>query len=253
MVRSIRHWCLATRIAREEPKTRSRLLYPTELGGKLFSDDGWDPYLEDDATLWLLHWNLASEGTRAATWYWAFNQFQEYTFNRTVMVESLIRDIESIGWSSISQSTLKRDIDCFIHSYLRRKSPKTGIDESIECPLTNLDILVQEPDSERFRFRIGPKESLPPAIFAYTLVEFWKSINYDKSVLELRDILRAQGSPGIVFKLDQDTVLNYLDSLGSITSGLIFFEDTPLVRRVVKLKDLPDDPIFLLREYYSGK
>lgn len=253
MVRSICHWCLATRMVEEEPRSRSRILHPTELGKKLLTDGGWDPYLEDDATLWLLHWNLASKDTRAATWYWAFNQFQEYTFNRILMVESLMRDIHSIGWSGISPSTFKRDVDCFIHSYLGRKAPKTSIDESIECPLVNLEILVQEPDSERFRFKVGPKESLPPAIFAYALIKFWESINHNKSVLELRDILRAQGSPGLVFKLDQETVLNYLDSLNDLTSGLIFFEDTPLVRRVVKLKDLPDDPIFLLRDYYSDK
>ena len=253
MVRSIRHWCLATRMAEEEPGSRSRLLHPTELGKNLLLDSGWDPYLEDDATLWLIHWNLASEGTRTATWYWAFNQFQEYAFNKILMIESLVRDIESIGWSGVSPSTLKRDVDCFIQSYLGRKSQKTGIDESIECPLTNLGILIQEPDSERLRFRMGPKESLPPAIFAYALVAFWKAMNRSKSTLELRDILRSQGSPGLVFKLDQETVLNYLDSLNELTSGLMFFEDTPLIRRVVKLKDFPNDPLFLLKDYYGGE
>ena len=253
MVRSIRHWCLATRMAEEKFGSRLRLLHPTELAKSLLSDSGWDPYLEDDATLWLIHWNLASEGTRAATWYWAFNQFHEYTFNRILMVDSLARDIQSIGWSSISFSTLKRDVDCFVQSYLGSKSQKTGIDNSIECPLTNLDILIQEPDGERLRFRMGPKESLPPAIFAYALVMFWNATNHNKSTLELRDILRSQGSPGLVFKLDQETVLNYLDSLNELTEGLMFFEDTPLVRRVVKLEDLPEDPIFLLEDYYCGE
>ena len=65
MVRSIRHWCLATRVAEEERGTRLRRLRVTELGNRLLSDNGWDPYLEDDATLWLIHWNLASAGTRA--------------------------------------------------------------------------------------------------------------------------------------------------------------------------------------------
>ena len=68
MVRSIRHWCLATRVAEEEAGTHSRCLRPTDLGNRLLSDEGWDPFLEDDATLWLLHWKLASKGTRAATW-----------------------------------------------------------------------------------------------------------------------------------------------------------------------------------------
>lgn len=253
MVRSIRHWCLATRVAEEAPNSRSRLLHPTELGEKLLSDNGWDPFLEDDATLWLIHWNLASAGTRAATWYWAFSQFQEYAFTKTIMTESLARDIQSIGWSNVSPSTLKRDVDCFVQTYLSRKSEKAGIDDIIECPLTGLNILIQEPDSERLRFRVGPKESLPPAIFAYALIQFWNLTNHDKRTLELREILRSQGSPGLIFKLDQETALSYLDRLKEVTSGLMLFEDTPLVRRIAKLDGLPNDPTFLLEKYYGGK
>lgn len=253
MVSSIRHWCLATRVAEEDSHTRTRLLRPTELGKELLKDNGWDPFLEDDATLWLIHWNLASAGTRAATWYWAFSQFQEYAFTKATIVESLARDMQSIGWSTVSLSTLKRDVDCFVQSYLSRKSEKARIDDIIECPLTNLNILIQEPDSERLRFRVGPKESLPPAIFAYALIQFWNSTNYNKSTLELRDVLRSQGSPGLIFKLDQETSLSYLDKLKEITSGLLIFEDTPLVRRVVKIDSLPKDPMFLLENYYGSK
>jgi len=253
MVRSIRHWCLATRVAEEEPNSRSRLLRPSKLGEKLFGENGWDPFLEDDATLWLIHWNLASAGTRAATWYWSFSQFQEYAFTKTTMVESLAKDVQSIGWSTVSLSTLKRDVDCFVQTYLPRKSEKVGIDDVIECPLTSLNILIQEPDSERLRFRVGPKETLPPAIFAYALIQFWNGTNSGKRTLEFREILRSQGSPGLVFKLDQETSLSYLDRLKEVTSGLLIFEDTPLVRRIVKLDSLLNDPMFLLEKYYGGE
>ena len=51
MVQSIRHWCLATRVLEEELKTRSRSLRPTDFGRRLLNNEGWDPFLEDDATL----------------------------------------------------------------------------------------------------------------------------------------------------------------------------------------------------------
>ena len=63
MVRSIRHWCLATGVLEEGPAaagSRSRPLRASALGLRLLSDDGWDPFLEDDASLWLLHWHLAT-------------------------------------------------------------------------------------------------------------------------------------------------------------------------------------------------
>src|SRR5690606_10711010 len=48
MVRSIRHWCLATNVLEEmEGPGRVRSLQPSEFGKRLLLPDGWDPYLED--------------------------------------------------------------------------------------------------------------------------------------------------------------------------------------------------------------
>lgn len=253
MVRSIRHWCLSTRVAEEESKTGSRNLRPTDFGSRFFSDDGWDPFLEDDATLWLIHWNLASIGTRGATWYWAFNRFREYTFTRAAMVELLIRDLRALGWSDVSHSTIKRDVDCFVHTYLSPRVEKEHIGDTIECPLNNLGILVQESEGERLRFRTGPKATLPAAVFAYALAQFWNRRNNKGRILELRDIMRSEGSPGLVFKLDQESILGYLDALNDVTSGYMIFEDTSLVRRVIKPRESRRDPMLLLEDYYGSR
>lgn len=72
MVSSIRHWGLATGMLAEGSARRGsriRPLAPTDLGRSLFLDGGWDPFLEDPGTLWLLHWQLASRPEPATTWY----------------------------------------------------------------------------------------------------------------------------------------------------------------------------------------
>jgi hypothetical protein len=51
MVRSIRHWALATGVLAEEPKTRGTHLGATPLADFLFGATGHDPYLEDPNTL----------------------------------------------------------------------------------------------------------------------------------------------------------------------------------------------------------
>ncbi len=66
MVRSIRHWCLAAGVVPEERPGRGPWR-PTNLGTRLLAEDGLDPYLEDPATLWLLHWQIASNRVRATT------------------------------------------------------------------------------------------------------------------------------------------------------------------------------------------
>jgi hypothetical protein len=60
MVRSIRHWCLTAGVLAES-RHGGGALQPTELGTLLLADEGLDPYLEDPATLWILHWQITSK------------------------------------------------------------------------------------------------------------------------------------------------------------------------------------------------
>ena len=63
MVASMRHWGMATGMLSEAPARRGSRIRPqraTDLGRRLFRDGGWDPFLEDPGTLWLLHWQLVS-------------------------------------------------------------------------------------------------------------------------------------------------------------------------------------------------
>ena len=55
MVSSIRFWMKAFDIIDQNDT-------PTVFANKLLSEKGWDPYMEDEATLWLLHYNLVKKG-----------------------------------------------------------------------------------------------------------------------------------------------------------------------------------------------
>ena len=69
MVRSIRYWCTAFKVLVEmqEKSSRARENLATPFGAKLLADDGWDPYLEDPASLWLLHRYLLKPPCYATT------------------------------------------------------------------------------------------------------------------------------------------------------------------------------------------
>ena len=253
MVKSIRHWCIATRLAEELPGTRGRGIRPTELGMRLLSDNGWDPFMEDEATLWLIHWNLASAGTRAATWYWAFNRFREHAFTRQSMADALEKALQTMEWSDVARHTIGRDVDCFVQTYLLPRWGKSRSDDALECPLTSLELLTQEPDGEELRFRVGPKNSLPPTHFTYALAEFWKTSRRTAMTLEFRDVMMSEGSPALVFKLDEDSVLGYLDSLKEVSHGDLVFEDTALVRRIVRNRRSEISTMHLLEAYYGKR
>jgi len=85
MVRSIRHWCLAAGVLEDADESRGHRLRPTKLGESLFGDAGWDPFLEDPATLWLIHWQICSNTKRATTWFWAFSHVHEPEFSKDAL------------------------------------------------------------------------------------------------------------------------------------------------------------------------
>src|SRR5436309_4920284 len=117
MVRSIRHWCLTTGVLAEH-HDGNKGLRPTDLGRLLFADDGLDPYLEDPATLWVLHWQIASSRARASTWFWTFSHFHEPEFTREVLTSALSRWTQTLGGKQAAASSLKRDVEVFLRTYV---------------------------------------------------------------------------------------------------------------------------------------
>ena len=119
MVNSIRHWCSVAGLITTEGYQR-RGFKPTPLGNAIFNDiNGFDPYLDDPATLWLIHWGISTNINQATTWYWAFNvlknnQFVRQTFKQQ-MFEWVLQNKESMR--PASDNTLERDVNCFIRTY----------------------------------------------------------------------------------------------------------------------------------------
>lgn len=68
MVNSIRFWMKAFNLL----TTADEL---TDFAHKLLSDDGYDPYMEDEGTLWLLHYQLVKKGF-ASTYSIVFNELR---------------------------------------------------------------------------------------------------------------------------------------------------------------------------------
>src|SRR5437879_4449899 len=102
MVRSIRHWCLAAGVL-EEDRQGKTALRPTDLGKLLLSNEGLDPFLEDPATLWLLHWQIASNRSRATTWFWTFSHFNEPEFAREALASALFKWTQTLPGKKVAE------------------------------------------------------------------------------------------------------------------------------------------------------
>lgn len=228
MVAAIRHWALACNVIAEGPPNGYTV---TEDAIAIFDDDGFDPYSENPNTAWYAHWWLAGKGNRATTWHWLFNHVTSPVFSREELEAPLAEYARGLDANrKLSPATLSRDIETCIRSYAPRLSGGTPEDYA-EPMLAELGLIYEE-HRGHFAFRRGPKATLSDGMFAYALLDYWEKAAPDLSSLAFESIAYGEGSPGRVFKLDEDSVAERLFNLEAVTKGALSWTDTAGLRQV---------------------
>lgn len=231
MVASMRHWANAAGIIGEEPG--SSVIHTTELGRKLFGPEGLDPFMEHPATLWLIHWQLSGRPEKS-TWFWAFNHFPGTAFERERLVKGLEKLADHRAWSRVAGSTIKRDVECFVRSYVARPAAgQASHEDTLESPLTELGLIKAIGRRDGFRFVRGPKSTLGEGVFLYALNDFWSW--YSKAnTLSFEAIAHEPGSPGQVFLLDENDIADRLFDLDELTNGVFRWSETAGLKQVLR-------------------
>jgi hypothetical protein len=235
MVRSIRHWCLAAGIFEEtRGKGPARGLQLTELANRLVMDDGWDPYLEDTGTLWLLHWLLASNLTRTLIWRLTFCAYYEAEFTKKQLAAFIAKQLERREIPTTS-GAIEREVDVCLRTYvtaIRRTAAGNISEETLDCPLAELDLIRFLAEDSVYRFNIGPKLTLPTEVFGYALLTYLSASVGSRRTVAVDECLYGDGSPGQLFKLDENSVIEYLEALEQLTESRLRLQETAGLRQL---------------------
>lgn len=255
MVDSIRYWCLATRVLEINPEiknNRSYYLQPTSLGNKIFLDHGgWDRYLEDEATLWLIHYLLAITPDWATTIYHAFNEMQGLEFTRNALEQALIKLDARISKRRTSENTIRRDLNVFIRTYVGSHNAKNvSVEDSLDCPLAELGLIHENPAQETYAFSRGTKGSLPDVIVFYAIWNYAQGKGKQRT-FTFDELAYHPLGPGRVFKLDEPALAERLERLAELTMGALQLTETAGYRQVLITENI--DPIELLNDYYKHR
>lgn len=207
MVESIKYWCEMTDLICDET--------PSALGKALLDEkNGWDPYLEDNASLWLIHWLLMSNPDIMTAGNILFSQIHKPEFSKRDLIEIIAIIQEQLGQKPASSNIINRDIDCYLRLYAKPKGIEAKkTDPSFECPLQDLGLIHPMIDAEMYRFNIGPKPSLPPEIIGYAVWDYLRRRN-NRPSMRLQECLYQEFSPGQVFMLDENTLIEAINTLG---------------------------------------
>jgi uncharacterized protein DUF4007 len=254
MVRAIRFWTDVAGVSVDGVEGGSVV---SSFGSDLLSESGYDPFLEDARTLWLIHWKIATSREPLFAWDYLLNSWHRPDFTRSEAVQCLEEEVARLG-KKLSRVTLENHFTTFLHTYVPTRSKKGEVlEDNLDCPLVELDLIVKVgertvADSNRresiYAFRTEEKPEISAELFVYCLSDFWKAQHPNESTLMFRDVCVGRGSPGQIFKLPEHAIRHRLENLDNDARGCFSFQESAALQRVVRRREC--SPVELLKNIY---
>ncbi|WP_177428490.1 DUF4007 family protein [Candidatus Venteria ishoeyi] len=212
MVSAIHYWLQAAQLIQQQ---QDKQWQATPIGKKLFAkaDNAWDPYLEDEASLWLIHWLIASNPVKATSIFWFFNRFHKHQFDEAELLNALKIFVQSQIKGKRAASTLKIDVSVILRMYAPSMNERGGLsEEALDSPLANLKLLYR--DGKKF-FTTPEARNIPYSILGFAIAELFQAQPHISGI-NLRDLIHSEGiwpAPAAVFRISEAHLLNLLEEL----------------------------------------
>jgi hypothetical protein len=218
MVKAIKYWCLAFKILEEiKEEGQGRRLVPTVFGRNLLDNGGWDPYLEDPASLWLLHWQLLKPPCNATAWYYMFNVFNKSTFVADEVKAGLVEFKDSSFLNNrILESSVMKDITCILRMFSDHHGNKVIDEDSIDSPFTELGLIHNYGDSRHYVFNTGSKRNLPPNIIVSACLDYVDTIREFAKTISISRLACDAGAPGLCFRLSESALADAIEGMAML-------------------------------------
>jgi hypothetical protein len=224
MVRSIRYWCEAFKLTTYTDK-------PDEFGEKLLGK--WDPYLEDPASLWLLHWHLLKPPCIATAWWVIFNSFRQIEFTSDDLVDALKG--YCAGFSrNIAESSLRKDVTCILRMYTSQLEKSGPTEDTLDCPFAELGLIHPAEDSKHYIFRTGSKTNLPEEVIVFACLDSLGieagEAEKEQGTVSVSRLLYEPNSPGMAFKLSESTLCEAIENVAKVNSSIQLSDSAGLLQ-----------------------
>jgi hypothetical protein len=240
MVSSIRFWLKAFSIIDSKD-------IPTEFGKRLFDNErGYDPFLEDEASLWLLHYQLVKNGF-ASIYSLIFNEFrkEKLFFNKETLVNYVKRIGESNPDLNFNENTVAKDFIVFANLYKNDPESK-DVEDSFSGILSEIELLktTGKGKDEQFFIENSERDNLPESIVLYAILD---NPIYGNSI-SLNSLEFDNNSPGSIFALNRSSLMNKISDIVDGFKNITFTDQAGIKELQFKNKV---DPYTILDSYYG--
>jgi len=249
MVSSIRFWLKAFNVIDSKDN-------PTEFGKKMFDEEsGYDPFLEDEASLWLLHYQLVKNGF-ASIYSIIFNEYrkEKLFFSKETFVNYVKRIGESNPDLNFNENTVAKDFIVFTHLY-KSDPDSNDVEDSFSGILSELGLLkvIYKPfkdengktkKKEEYFIENTERDNLPESIVLYAILD---NPNYGNSI-NLNSLEFDSNSPGSIFALNRSGLMNKISDLVVNFNDITFTDQAGIKELQLKNKA---DAYSILDNYYD--
>ena len=237
MVASIRFWMKAFHLIEDDK--------PTWIAKYLFDDNtGKDKYLEDIATLWLLHFTLVYYN-EASIYNLVFCglQRERCNFERDQVVNYIkLKLIESGKSNQFNANTVRKDVAVLLQNYSLPRKPQSNEDYS--SLLIDLDLIRQSQDGKGYYFNVDGKRQVTKTVFLYALLQLKEKGDNTIAFETIQDEI------GMTFCMQNHETIDMLKRLSSEYSKYMSYNDVAGIRQIQFTADL--DPTHVLDQYYDS-
>jgi hypothetical protein len=228
----------------------------TELADKIFDEiKGYDPYIENLATVWLLHYSLIKTN-KASVYSLFFNEFRKgrTDFTKEQFLSYIKRMLEGEGQKNVNANTVNNDISVFIRNYLKPsyKETKIDIEEDFSSLMIDLDLMksykaenAEGKIVEWYKVENSLQVDLPPEVVLFSILD---NDAYGKSI-SFKELLVGPNSPGNIFALNEEGLYQKLDTIVKKIKGLTYTETAGIRELQIKSSITKWD---ILNGYYKG-
>ena len=260
MVNAIKYWADMTGVLSTSTANGRHALKVTDLGKFIFDREGGiqsgvDPYLEDIGSIWLIHFHLNFDDRALTSYRYFFNFCNYQSFEKTKLIDEVYTSAASLtGLEPGKKSTIKKDVDCFLQSYITKSRLSRNVDEDhFSSPLAELG-LIREISNGYLVSELSERRSLPPEIFAYALCSFIEKETKESKVnfIDFDSLLSKPGSPGRIFRMSEPGLSIALDKASKISNGAISWTDSLGLRQIVISESLKTKYRDFVESYYGN-
>jgi hypothetical protein len=244
MVQAIQYWLRAFGLIDDEKRL-------TSIAELIFSEQkGFDRYLEDEGTLWLLQYLICNNEV-ASIYKLVFSDYAKERisneFDEKQILNFIKLKIAETTNRETSDNTLSSDFKVFIQSYFSGIRVAKTLEDDFNSPLIELNLISsisRESGIITYKLNKENRVDFPLEIFGFCLVEHYGN---DTSV-QFKEIRETLGS---YFVLTNEGLEIILEKLCSKYKEFVFNDDAGL-RQIQIKSDHKNLELILLQNYYHG-